>query len=75
MTQPVEKLRDRGLTLTIWENKTEDEKTYYSANLSKSYKDDAEEWQETTSLNADDLLKAANLLQQGYNKIIGLRNS
>ncbi len=75
MTQPVEKLRDRGLTLTLWENKTEDDKSYYSANLNKSYKDDADEWQETTNLNADDLLKAANLLQQGYNTILALRSS
>lgn len=73
--EPVAKLRDRGLTVTIWKNESEDGKSYYSANLSKSYKDDADEWKETNSLNADDMLRAANLLQQAYNKIIELRAS
>ena len=75
MTQPKAKLRDRGLTVTIWENQSEDEKTYYSSNLTKSYKDDAGEWQETSNLNADDMLRAANLLTQGYNKILELKSS
>lgn len=73
--EPAVKLRDRGLTVTIWENESEDGKSYYSANLSKSYKDSEDEWQETSSLNADDMLRAANLLQQAYNKILELRAS
>ena len=75
MTQPKVKLRDRGLTVTIWENQSEDDKTYYSSSLTKSYKDDAGEWQETSNLNADDMLRAANLLTQGYNKILELKSS
>ncbi len=73
-TQPAAKLRDRGLSLAIWENQAEEGKqNYYSVNLTKSYKDSDDEWQETTSLNADDMLRAANLLQQGYNKILELK--
>lgn len=75
MAEPAAKLRDRGLTVTIWENNGEDNKSYYSINLSKSYKDNDDNWQETTSLNTDDVLRAANLLQQGYNKILELRAS
>jgi len=71
--EPAAKFRDRGLTVTVWENDTEDGKTYYSANLTKSYKDSSDNWKETTSLNADDMLRAANLLQQAYNKILELR--
>ncbi len=73
--EPAAKLRDRGLTVTVWENEAKEEgkPNYYSANLTKSYKDSAENWQETTSLNADDILRAANLLQQAYNKILELR--
>ncbi len=73
--EPAVKLRDRGLSVTIWKNESEDGKSYYSANLSKSYKDSADAWQETTSLNADDMLRGANLLQQGYNKILELKAS
>ena len=69
MTKPAAKIRDKNLTLTIWENKSENDTSYYSSNLSKSYKDDANEWQETTNLSTDDLLRASNLLQLGYNKI------
>lgn len=71
--EPVAKLRDRGLTITVWKNEGEESKAYYSANLTKSYKDSAEEWQETTSLNADDMLRGANLLQAAYNKILELK--
>ena len=73
-TQPAAKFRDRGLTVTIWENEAEgDKQNYYSVNLTKSYKDSSDEWQETTSLNADDLLRAGNLLTQAYNKILELK--
>lgn len=71
--EPIAKFRDRGLTVTIWENTNDDDKKYYSANLTKSYKDDADEWQETTNLNSDDLLRSANLLQQAYNKILAIK--
>jgi hypothetical protein len=72
--EPVAKLRDRGLTVTVWENTSEDDKKYYSSNLTKSYKDNEDNWQETTNLNADDMLRASNLLQQAYNKILELRS-
>lgn len=73
--EPVAKIRDRGLTVTVWENSGDDNKVYYSANLSKSYKDSSDEWQETTSLNADDMLRGSNLLQAAYNKILELKGS
>lgn len=73
--EPVAKLRDRGLTVTVWKNEGDEDKIFYSANLSKSYKDSAEEWQETSSLNADDMLRAANLLKSAYNKILELKSN
>lgn len=75
MAEPAAKFRDGVLTVTIWKNETEDNKAFYSANLTKSYKDSSDEWQETNSLNYDDLLKASNLFQQAYNKIIELKQS
>ena len=73
--EPVVKLRDRGLTVTVWKNTGDEDKIFYSANLSKSYKDSADEWQETSSLNADDMLRGANLLQAAYNKILELKSN
>lgn len=72
MTQPIIKLRDKTLSVTVWENKSEKGTSYYSTSLTKSYKDGEDNWQETTNLSTDDLLKAANLLQQAYNKILAL---
>lgn len=74
--QPVSTVRDGVLKVTIWKNERgEDNKAFYSANLSKSYKDDADEWKETDSLNTDDLLKVSNLMHQAYNKILELKQT
>lgn len=70
--QPAAKLRDGVLSVTIWKNEREDDKAYYTSILSKSYKD-GDEWKDTDNLNADDLLKAAHLLQQAYSKILELK--
>ncbi len=70
--QPAAKIRDGVLSVTIWKNEREDDKAYYAVTLSKSYKD-GEVWKETDNLNADDLLKSSNLLQQAYNKILELK--
>ena len=68
--EPVAKFKDRGLELTIWEN-SNDENTWYSANMERSYKD-GDDWKKTTSLNKSDLPKAAALFQLAYAKIFEL---
>lgn len=73
--QPAAKLRDRKLSLTIWENMNDEGTIYYTSILTKSYKNEADQWLETGNLNPDDMLKAANLLQQGYNKILELKSN
>ena len=45
--KPAAKLRDGRLTVTIWANEGQEDRTYYSVDLVKSYKDDADQWQET----------------------------
>ena len=74
-TQPAAKLRDGRLTVTIWANATEDERTYYSVDLTKSYKDDDDAWQETHSLNGDEVLKASRLLARAYDEIVSLKQA
>ena len=74
MAQPTIKLRDGVLSVTVWENETEEGKTFYSTTATRSYKD-GEEWKETTSFNTDDLLKVSSLLNQAYIEIVNLRNN
>jgi len=69
---PAATLRDGGLKATVWKNTTNEGKTYYSVNITKSYKQD-EEWKETTSFGADDVLKVANLAQRAYNAILNAK--
>ncbi len=59
--QPAHKIRRGALQVTIWRNKGDD-RTWYSANISRGYKTGDETWKETDSLNQDDLLPMAKLL-------------
>ena len=73
--KPVIKLRDGRLKLAVWANETEEGKTFYSTKLTRSYKDKADEWQDGDSLNSDDLLPAAQLLQRAYTAILELKQA
>jgi hypothetical protein len=48
--------------VTIWRNKADDGRTWYSVVPSRGYKAGDDAWKETDSLNADDLLPMAKLL-------------
>lgn len=66
--KPLQTLRDSTLTVTIWKNQG-DKGPYYTAKLSRSYKDAQDNWQETDSLIGADLIKAQRLLGQAYDRI------
>ncbi|MBK6897644.1 MAG: hypothetical protein KA099_04030 [Alphaproteobacteria bacterium] len=70
--KPALKLRDGRITLTVWKNSTDDDKSYYSIVLVRSYKS-GDDWKESTSLNPEDLLPAARLLSEAYGRILKLR--
>jgi hypothetical protein len=63
MSQPAHKLRRGVLQVTIWRNHGENS-TWYSVVPSRGYKSGDDAWKETDSLNADDLLPMAKLLEQ-----------
>ncbi|MEQ8694294.1 MAG: hypothetical protein RIC85_03080 [Gammaproteobacteria bacterium] len=71
---PVMKLRDGLLEVAVWENTTNDGKSFHSFEHSRSYKD-GEEWKKTTSLSGDDPLKVGLLYTQAYSKARELRQS
>lgn len=56
--QPAAKFRLGYVSATIWKNED-----FYNVTLSKSYKD-GDEWKDTDSLGAGDLMNAVRVLQR-----------
>lgn len=56
---PVQKFRIGLVNAAVWKNDN-----FYSATLSRSYKDAEDKWQQTDQLGAADLLNGARLLQR-----------
>jgi hypothetical protein len=69
MSSPAHKLRIGNLQATIWRN-TSDKGTWYTVTPNRSYKQGDETWKETDSLNFDDLLTMAKLLDQAHTWIV-----
>jgi hypothetical protein len=65
MSKPAHKIRIGVLQATIWRN-SGDNGTWYSVLPSRSYKQGDETWKETDSLNFDDLLPMAKLLDLAH---------
>jgi hypothetical protein len=63
---PFLKLKRYPVSVAVWRTLNEPPRKgyWYSVSLSKSYKDENGKYQDTKSLNGDDLLKAAALLQE-----------
>ncbi len=71
---PFETLRDGAITATIWKNTTNDNKTFYSVDIVRSYKDQqSDQWKDTHSFSGAELLRVANLSQRAYNRILEAR--
>lgn len=71
--QPAKKLRDGLITVTLWENKTDD-KSFYTATVERSYQD-GEEWKSTSQLTGIDMIKASRLLEKAYDTSVDLRSA
>lgn len=68
MSKPVIQLRDKGLSISVFEKETADNKKYYSVCLQKSYikKGDTDYTRETINLFSDDLPKLSILASTAY---------
>jgi hypothetical protein len=60
--QPAHKIRRGVLQVTIWRQKGNDGRTWYSVVPTCGYKDGDDTWRETDSLNQDDVLPMMKLL-------------
>src|SRR4051794_2607498 len=67
---PFAELKRFPLKVVIWENETVNG-PMFSSQLVRVYRDDGNQWHETHSLNADDLLGAAKLLNEADTLIQG----
>ena len=72
--QPVKKVRAGAISVSIFENagkgRNGEARTFSSVVLQKRYKDKNGEWQTSNSLNANDLPKAAMLLNKAYEYLV-----
>ena len=66
--KPFQTLRDGAVKVSIWKNDGE-QGPFFTADLTKSYKDGQGRWQDTRSLSETDILKAAHLLGNAYELI------
>lgn len=58
--QPAKKFRLGYVTVTVWKNDGD----FFNTVVSRSYKDNNDEWAETEQLNHGDLLNAAKCLER-----------
>ena len=68
-TKPAHKIRIGVLQVTIWRN-AGDKGNWYSVVPTRSYKQADDSWKETDSLNFDDLLAMAKLLDLAHTWIM-----
>ena len=61
MAAPVKKFRIGNVTVNVWENEGPEHK-FYTVDIQRRYKNDDDEWRNTTSLNHGDVLNVAHLL-------------
>jgi len=66
--KPLHTIRDKLLKATIWQNVTDDKKTFYTVNITNSYEKDGV-WKETNSFAGAELLRLGNLSREAYNFI------
>lgn len=76
MSEPVIKIKDRGLSIGVFEYKNQDGSISLSCDLQRSFKKkDAQDWtRENIHCYEDDLLKIANICTRAYNAIMTKRS-
>ena len=68
--KPVETFRLRGISASVFKNKSEDGKTtFHKVSLQRTYRQ-GDEWKNTQSLGRDDLPIAAMLLQKAWEYVL-----
>jgi hypothetical protein len=66
--KPAAELRIGRITATIWRNRTQDDKPFYSVQLNRIFRTD-DGWQRTPSFGRDDLLVVAKLADLAHTRV------
>jgi hypothetical protein len=69
--RPVHEIRHRSVRATIWKNPTQNG-VMYNVTVSRSYKDDNNEWHDTNSFPFQDLMNLAKALSDAHTFIAKL---
>jgi len=71
---PEKKISTGAISATIWQNEAKTQKgdstVYRTVTLQRTYKDKDNKWQHTNSMRANDLPKAALVLNKAYEYIV-----
>ncbi|MEO0569306.1 MAG: hypothetical protein AAF066_16355 [Pseudomonadota bacterium] len=70
---PLLKIKDGLLEVAVFENKTEDGKTVFNHQLSRSYQDGDGNWKRTNSLSGMQPLAASKMLERSYVEVAKVR--
>lgn len=63
---PEHKIHYGRVDVAIWKRQGEGGTSWYSTSISRSYKDKDDQWQRTSNLDEEDLLPAAQALEEAY---------
>ena len=64
--KPIKTFKAGLLSVSLWENELEDNKTITNFTFQRSYKDEDEKWQHTQNLRTSDLPKLKLLIEEAY---------
>jgi len=67
--QPIRRIRIGSIGAAIFENRTEEGKTYFNVQFNKSYRS-GDDWKHTRSFGRDDLLALSKLADQAHTWIV-----
>jgi hypothetical protein len=70
---PRDTLRDGNLKASIWRNESSEKGSFYSASLSRTYKDQNGELRDTHSFAGNELLRVSELARKAYDRTQELR--
>ncbi len=70
---PVDRIHDGPLKASIWKNSSDKGKDFYTAELTRTYKDADGTLRNAHSFASDDLLKVSELARKAYDRTAELR--
>jgi hypothetical protein len=68
--KPLKQFRLGALSVAVWERRNDKGDVWFTATPQRAYKNQAEEWDYTTSFDANDLPVVAALMNQAFSFIV-----